>query len=218
MSFEKHNSRSEREDLLNPHLRENTKKQKCKIDYSALGRIDSLELRLESDKSTNGNTQISEKVFQEVFKEQIPIDELIRRTWNRTTNRRLVRITRIDFLFKTSDFVNLQDFWGMWFDSPQKGIQSNNSSILLAGWILGKIHRVSTIRILHDGKTVGETSVNLSRPDVAEKYFFVPDAHNSGFCIALNVEELPWVAHLTVQAVFSNGHSLLVGAIQYCRS
>lgn len=208
----------QKEDLLtNPKLQRKANKQRDKIDYSSLRRVDSLELDLESEKAENSSDQASGQVFHEVFRTETHANELLRKIWSSVVRNKVIRITRVDFLFKTSDFVNLHDFWGMWFDSPLKGIQVSSSSIVIAGWILGKRKKVSGVKALLSEALVGESCVNLSRPDVAEKYFFVSNACNSGFCMMLEMDNLPQQGHILIQAVFSDNSFLSIGAIQYCK-
>ena len=102
---------------------------------------------------------------------------------------------------------------GFHFDSPHSSIAATEQTITLSGWVIGKQFPASKIAILHEKKVIVETSVNLSRPDVAQVYR-VPYAQNSGFATELVTSVIPSQAVLTIIVVLANGQTIKIGEIK----
>ena len=102
---------------------------------------------------------------------------------------------------------------GFHFDSPQFHTPITEKSITLRGWVIGKHSPASKIVIRCGTDTITETSVNLSRPDVAQVYQ-VPQADNSGFATTVVTSAIPPQTVLTIEVVLSNGQAITIGEIK----
>ena len=98
------------------------------------------------------------------------------------------------------------------FDSPQFSIPATESALTLTGWVIGKRSPVAKIAIFHHKNVILETSVNLSRPDVAEVYP-LPHAHNSGFSTTVATSFIPSQVTLTISAISLDGEAVNIGTI-----
>ena len=102
---------------------------------------------------------------------------------------------------------------GFHFDSPQFHTPITEQSMNLRGWIIGKHSLASKIVVRCGTDIITETSVNLSRPDVAQVYQ-VPHADSSGFNTTIVTSAIPPETVLTIEVVLSNGQAIKIGEIR----
>ena len=103
--------------------------------------------------------------------------------------------------------------WGFGVNSPEVGAISIAGSVLIKGWALGRKSPVTHIRIDYQQKTIVETLVNLSRPQVTNRYPEIPKANKSGFEAAISVVTMPAEVELELKAVFQDKTILPICAI-----
>lgn len=102
---------------------------------------------------------------------------------------------------------------GWSLDAPQRGLRSDNGTLEIAGWVVGRDSPPVGIEILADGKVVGHTPVNLARPDVGRRFELSPGSHSAGFQIALAAEG-EGVSELLLRAVLGDGSPIPLWTIR----
>ena len=112
-----------------------------------------------------------------------------------------VRIADIQKRLPKQDFDTL---WGFGVSSPEIGTSTAGGSVLIKGWVLGRKSPVSQINVIYQQQTIVETPVNLSRPEVTDRYPEIPKANKSGFEVAISVTGMPAEAELELQAVLND--------------
>ena len=102
---------------------------------------------------------------------------------------------------------------GFHFDSPKDAIASNQSSVSLSGWVIGRLATASKIVVSNGQQTILETPVRIPRPDVAQVHQ-VSGAKNSGFATTLVTAGIPSQAILDIFVVLNNGQKIQLGTIR----
>ncbi|MDJ0742004.1 MAG: sulfotransferase family 2 domain-containing protein [Xenococcaceae cyanobacterium MO_167.B27] len=102
---------------------------------------------------------------------------------------------------------------GFYLDSPQFPLVINSPILSLEGWVIGKKSPATQVRIKCDGVLLSETSVNLSRPDVAKAYH-LPDGENKGFKLNLNVMGIPLQTILTLEVALDDRTSVTIATLK----
>ena len=117
----------------------------------------------------------------------------------------------IDFI-PTADNKIKQNLIGFHLDSPLFPVSTKNKTITIYGWVIGKHASVNKVMIRHNNKILAESSVNLSRPDVAQVYT-VNNAQNSGFCLGLTSSSIPSQTKLTIEVILNNQAYISLGTL-----
>ncbi|MEM9273610.1 MAG: hypothetical protein AAGA80_11690 [Cyanobacteria bacterium P01_F01_bin.143] len=103
--------------------------------------------------------------------------------------------------------------WGFGVNSPEVGEISVAGSVLIKGWALGRKSPVTHIRIDYQQETIVETLVNLSRPQVTNRYPEIPNANKSGFEASISVVSMPAEVELELKAILQDETILPLCAI-----
>jgi len=107
-----------------------------------------------------------------------------------------------------------QRLWGHHIDTAAKS-QTDVYSIDIQGWILGRSSRdVDAVEIVHEGTVIQNTSLGISRPDVATAYSKVAHAEHSGFRATVSVLPMKPEIQLFVQAILQDDSRVEIGVIQ----
>ena len=88
-----------------------------------------------------------------------------------------------------------------YLDARRAGRTASPQVIHLSGWVLPSTMPINGVATFCQGSLLRATPLNISRPDVAERF---PDAGTCGFTIALSLLELPPEFEITLQAVFAD--------------
>ncbi|WP_238568914.1 sulfotransferase family 2 domain-containing protein, partial [Xenococcus sp. PCC 7305] len=128
-------------------------------------------------------------------------------------NKYITPSKEIDFI-PTSETKFRAGLIGFHIDCPLFPIFTSNKIININGWVIGKNAAASKIEIRHNSKVLAETSVDLSRPDVAQVYG-VSNAQNSGFAIALASSAIPSQTKLTIEVILTNRECISLGTLNY---
>jgi hypothetical protein len=88
-------------------------------------------------------------------------------------------------------------------DQPSELFEIKDETILIQGWVLGKISKVNCIHVTCQERVLVEVFANQHRPDVKKKHD-LPGAEQSGFSIKLFTAGMPPNTELQVQAVLDN--------------
>ncbi len=121
-----------------------------------------------------------------------------------------IRIVDIQKRLPKEEFDSL---WGFGVNSPDVNTTTVAGSLLIKGWALGRKSPVTHIRICYQQKAIAETPVNLSRPEVTNRYPEIPRADKSGFEVAISVIGIPAEAELELQAILRDETILPICAI-----
>jgi hypothetical protein len=108
-----------------------------------------------------------------------------------------VQIVDIKKTLPKQDFETL---WGFGILSPTIETILTTGAICVRGWVLGKKAQAQTIRVLYQGETLLETTVNLRRPVIAQQYPDIPLAGESGFEFSLAVTGITTEIELNIEA------------------
>jgi tetratricopeptide (TPR) repeat protein len=92
-------------------------------------------------------------------------------------------------------------------ESPVSRDQLHVSSISIKGWVFSEQNPVIAVRAIADNHLLGETAVNLHRPDVAEIYT-ISGSKYSGFLITVKLPEIASQTQVSLQAICENGISI----------
>lgn len=103
--------------------------------------------------------------------------------------------------------------WGFGVNSPNLNTVIATGSVFIKGWALGRKSPVTQIRICYQQQTITETPVNLSRPEVTNKYPEIPKADKSGFEVAIALIGMPPEVELDIQAILKDETVLPLCAI-----
>ena len=101
---------------------------------------------------------------------------------------------------------------GFSLDSPQFPLVIDSPILSLQGWVIGKKSPATQVRIKCDDFLFSETSVNLSRPDVAKAYH-LPDEENKGFKLDFNVMGIPPQTILTLEVGLRDRSQVTIATI-----
>ena len=112
-----------------------------------------------------------------------------------------IQITDIS---KTLPKKNFDTLWGFGIISPEVGFSITTGAILVKGWVLGKQAQAQTVKVACNGTTLLETTVDLRRPRVAQRYPDIPRANDSGFEFSLSVVGISDTAKLSLSAVLAD--------------
>ena len=121
-----------------------------------------------------------------------------------------VRVVDIQKRLPKQEFDSL---WGFGVNSPDLETTTVAGAITIKGWALGRKSPVTQIRICYQQQTIIETPVNLSRPEVTNRYPEIPRADKSGFEVAVSVLGIPPTAELELQAILKDETVLPICAI-----
>jgi hypothetical protein len=108
-----------------------------------------------------------------------------------------VQIVDIKKTLPKQDFETL---WGFGILSPTVDTIITTGAIFVRGWVLGKKAQAQTVRVLYQGETLLETTVNLRRPVIAQQYPDIPLAGESGFEFSLAVTGITTEIALNIEA------------------
>lgn len=103
--------------------------------------------------------------------------------------------------------------WGFGVNSPEVNEITVAGSVMIKGWALGRKSPITHIRISCQQETIVETPVNLSRPEVTNKYPEIPKANKSGFEVAISLVGMPPEAELELNAILKDETVLPICAI-----
>lgn len=124
-----------------------------------------------------------------------------------------LRIVTIVDILAVSRLENPSELWAFSIDSPAPETQLNSSSILVAGWIVGKTSAAVAVELICDGKVIESIAINGNRPDVAQIFPQAPWGEKSGFSAILKVIGLPEDAELTLEAILEDGSRVILGTV-----
>jgi len=109
---------------------------------------------------------------------------------------------------------NSASLWEYSIDLPKPEPQVEASSILIAGWVLGKKSIAAAIELICNGQFLRQISIDIPRPDVAEIYADAPKAEYIGFATILGVFEIPPEAELLLQVILEDGSHVPLGVVK----
>jgi myosin heavy subunit len=101
---------------------------------------------------------------------------------------------------KTLPKQEFETLWGFGIMSPAVETIITTGAILVRGWVLGKKAQAKTVKVLYQGKTLLETTVNLRRPIIAQQYPDILTAGQSGFEFSLAVTGISTETELNIEA------------------
>ena len=105
---------------------------------------------------------------------------------------------------KTLSKKDFGTFWGFGLTFPQANIEIMGGAVNIKGWVLGKKTKVKTLKIIHQGITLLETSVNLPNPIAMQRYPDISTANSSGFEASLTVAGISSETELVLDAVLED--------------
>lgn len=111
--------------------------------------------------------------------------------------RTSIRVVDIQKTLPKQDFETL---WGFGILSPTVDTVLTTGAIFVRGWVLGKKSQSKIVRVLYQGETLLETSVDLRRPAIAQQYPDILPAGQSGFEFSLGVIGLTAATTLNIEA------------------
>lgn len=104
---------------------------------------------------------------------------------------------------------------GFSIDTPKdEGVYKNVSSISIGGWIIGKKHPVTTVKLTCGGELLRDVAANLPRLDVGQANPQYPYAQHCGFWGEMETIEFPPEANILVEAVFKDGSHVRLGMVK----
>ncbi|MEG4322806.1 MULTISPECIES: tetratricopeptide repeat protein [unclassified Microcoleus] len=109
---------------------------------------------------------------------------------------------------------NSESLWEYSIDLPKPEPQVESSSILIAGWVLGKKSLAVAIELIVNGQFLLQIPVDIPRPDVAAIYPDAPKAEYIGFAKMLGVFEIPPETELLLQAILEDGTRAPLGVVE----
>jgi hypothetical protein len=109
-------------------------------------------------------------------------------------------MTSIEYLPSASEWLS-----GRVIDFPRVGDSTGGHTLEVAGWAVGRHHRVATIEIFHDTDWLTGLPVQLVRPDVTQYLQLTDETLRSGFQVAVNTIGLPEAFELSVWAYLTDG-------------
>lgn len=113
-----------------------------------------------------------------------------------------VQVVEIKKTLPKQDFETL---WGFGILSPTVETIVTTGAIVVRGWVLGKKAQAQTIKVLYQGKTLLETTVNLRRPVIAQQYPDILAAGESGFEFSFAVAGMTTETELNLEAWLKDG-------------
>jgi Sulfotransferase family len=99
-------------------------------------------------------------------------------------------------------------------DIPTAGATSDVYSFDLAGWALGKSAPVTSIEVLHEGRSVLEIPVSGDRPDLASTFPGVTGGKAAGFRGSLGALSVRREFDVLLQAKLESGQRELLGVVR----
>ncbi|WP_242719371.1 tetratricopeptide repeat protein [Microcoleus vaginatus] len=124
-----------------------------------------------------------------------------------------LRIVTIVDILAVSSLENPCELWAFSIDSPAPETQINSSSIIVAGWIVGKTSPAVAVELICDGQVIEAIAIDGNRSDVAQIFPQAPWGEKSGFSAILKVIGLPDEAELTLEAVLEDGSRVILGTV-----
>lgn len=121
-----------------------------------------------------------------------------------------IRVVDIQKRLPKQEFDTL---WGFGVNSPEVNSVTVGGSVQIKGWALGRRSPVSQIQIIYQQQTMLEIPVNLSRPEVTDRYPEIPKADKSGFEVAISIVDMPLEAELELQALLADQTAVPLCAI-----
>lgn len=112
---------------------------------------------------------------------------------------------------------DFETLWGFGISSPTANSQAIAGSILLRGWVLGKKSLATKVKVIYQGQTLIETSVEQPRPAITQYYPDIPAAANSGFEVPFSVVAMDSEVELELQAVMKDESIIALGVISLKR-
>ena len=112
-----------------------------------------------------------------------------------------IQVTEIS---KTLPKENFDTLWGFGIMSPEVKFTITTGAILVKGWVLGKQAQARTLKVAYKDTILLETTVNLRRPLVAQRYPDIPTASHSGFEFSLSVVGISATTKLSLSAVLAD--------------
>ena len=107
---------------------------------------------------------------------------------------------------------------GPHIDTPQPGERGTNI-LEIGGWVIGRDMPIATLKLLEGTSLLRTISRDVARPDVAQAFPGVVDAHAvSGFSTKTSLLGLPDVCQLSIRAVFEDGREIPLAVIHVNRS
>jgi tetratricopeptide (TPR) repeat protein/GT2 family glycosyltransferase len=104
---------------------------------------------------------------------------------------------------------------GFSIDTPKnQGFYQNASSISIGGWVIGKRHPVTTVKLSCEGELLRDVPANLPRLDVGQANPEYPYAQHCGFWGEMETTEFPPEAKVLVEAVFKDGSHVRLGMVE----
>ena len=108
-----------------------------------------------------------------------------------------VQVIEIKKTLPKQDFETL---WGFGIMSPTVETIITTGAIFVRGWVLGKKAQAKTVKVLYQGETLLETTVDLRRPIIAQQYPDILTAGQSGFEFSLAVTGITTETELNIEA------------------
>jgi prefoldin subunit 5 len=108
-----------------------------------------------------------------------------------------IQVASIQKTLPKQDFETL---WGFGILSPTIDTIVTTGAIFVRGWVLGKKSQSKIVRVLYQGETLLETSVDLRRPAIAQQYPDILPAGQSGFEFSLGVMGITAATTINIEA------------------
>lgn len=133
-----------------------------------------------------------------------------KRFFNKISGQQSIEILQVTHLCQNKS----EHFrWG-WVSALRPGDRFEGSSILIEGWLVGKVIQPIALRFKHDQVAIAEVPINLPRPDVLKVHFYEPEFCNCGFQSSLDLSNISGAAEIVLDAIFPDGKAVPAGAIK----
>ena len=103
---------------------------------------------------------------------------------------------------------------GAAIDAPESGGASEGYAIRVGGWVLGREARVAAVQAARPGQVLQTAPVDLSRPDIADRFPHVEGAEHCGFAMLLDTLGLEPSFQFKLRAVLPDGTRVPIATIQ----
>lgn len=144
---------------------------------------------------------------------QVPFFKNWKRLIRKVTGKREIEISKIVNVCHCSPEI----FLGGHIDLPKAGDAFEGIIVSLAGWVMGKVIQPVAVEFNCNNIRLGESFINLPRPDVSEAHCLTTDFHIWGYRASINLEAASYRGSLQVQAIFPDGSKSSMGYVEFLK-
>jgi hypothetical protein len=141
---------------------------------------------------------------------QSPAGHWLKAVRSKISGERSIEIARVIHRCQR-DKLNFVDGW---ISALKPGDQIVGSNMTIQGWLVGARNVVTAVQVISDTRLILESPVNLPRPDVLKVIPFNSSFCNYGFQFILNVEAIPSMSEVKINAIIE-GDSIPAGSIYF---